>query len=1102
MKSLFRYTLCLVLVFFVWASCTDGELVESGTVGCEKVAVTFNFTAQDNDRITVTTRATLEEIPESRVQNFFLFFFVNGTRIYSHYFDNENKLNTVNEVIASDENNWYVQNKSDNDDEDDITEGTVRAHVPQAVNATLYMVANIDADMVNISPEKLNTIRSEQELTELTATLNQEITSRNGYFPMSAKIENVTIDPATSSGIIVNGATANAVLHRLDAKVEVYVRTATDYETENTVGGVTTKQTLKGFVPESWRVVNLPKSCYVVGRATSENNYDCTTEYFQTSEVAFESSEEKTFTDGGKTYSTTLHGFSFYMMENRPKALASVNSDFHLRDMRKKDATTGKYINDENGEPLWKYAPSTATYLEIKGEVEMDVDVSSEAKTQTLKAAVTYYVHLGDIASDLDDYSVNRNTHYKYTITIKGVDKITLEVETSQLDGADKVKEENAGATGNVYIAKESIHTFDAHYGQRVFCFDAAYIEAENMTWFVQTPFGKVGTPPSMDGVDIPAGYDYKWVEFLVNEEIESVTDELGKTLEVYSQKNQTYPGYKGNPNNTKSNDLMDVIAFTKYVKEEKIKLDKYLNEETATNTSVFRQEFDKAWYDKFGAEAAYRWRIYVTVFVNEFYYEEHPITGDSPTDLWKQFVNQPNRIMHILCDDQMSLDEASTSTGSVVTIRQRSIQTPYNMNNEGLMTAWGCETEDERTDAYYGFYETTETPAVAPTASKFNVGGAYDLGNDSPDNGLFNTVCLWNLRNGNSFKGSEQWSTYLDYERENDHELLWMKSNYAVLRWSTLMRNRDNNGNGLIDADEVRWYLASKNQILGLFLGEQGIPESAKLYDKKYAVDGYSTIKGQDYRTFRRHVVSSSKCAANESVLDFWIEQGIVTTQYRIDSYNGYGNPFKPYLSVRCVRNLGIDNVTESNIINGESNLPDPLVKCTKESTGTNAVFKFDLRNINEKSLRFYTTRELEAADENSEMARTYKGFVTGGVFYNIGVHGATQAQYKTLKDDYLDVGESPVTDSDYRVPNIREGALMTQYCTDATWWGSYATQVSTYASLGTAGGNGVGGSGLENGNSWCFGYGDYIVQNENVHSNKTVIIRAVRDWDPASEE
>jgi len=1069
MKSLFRYTLWLVLAFFLGMSCTDEEQVEVSTVGSEKVAVTLNFVVQDNDRITVTTRATLQEVPESRVQNFFLFFFVNGTRIYSHYFDNENKLSTTNEVIASDENNWYVQNKSDNDVESNVTKGTVRAHVPQATNATLYMVANIDADMVNISPEKLNTIRTEQELTELTATLNQEITSRNGYFPMSAKIEDVTIDPATSSGIIVNGTTVNAVLHRLDAKVEVYVRTATDYETENMVGEVTTKQTLKGFVPESWRVVNLPKSCYVVGRATSENNYDCTTEYFQTSEVAFESSEEKTFTDGGKTYSTTLHGFSFYMMENRPKALASVNSDFHLRDMRKKDTMTGKYINADNGEPLWKYAPSTATYLEIKGEVEMDVDVSSEAKTQTLKAAVTYYVHLGDIANDLDSYSVNRNTHYKYTITIKGVDKITLEVETSQLDGADKVKEENAGATGNVYIAKESIHTFDAHYGQRVFCFDAAYIEAENMTWFVQTPFGKAGTPPSMDGVDIPAGYDYKWVEFLVNEETESVTDKLGKTLEVYSQKNQAYPGYKGNPYNTKSNDLMDVIAFTKYVKEEKIKLDKYLNGETATNTSVFRKEFDEAWYDKFGAEAAYRWRIYVTVFVNEFYYEEHPITGDRPTDLWKQFVNQPNRIMHILCDDQMSLDEASTSTGSVVTIRQRSIQTPYNISKESLADAWGCETVDEMAGKGWGFNENSYT--------------IIDEGNYPTDNGLYNTACLWKLftMEGSDSKktvrsfNNVKWSDIFDYEALNDDENQFLLDNKKSMKYGALARNRDNNGNGSIDPEEVRWYIASLEQLYGLYLGGLGLNSDAQLYSSKTA----------NSAVWRSHLVCSNQTTITNSgqyVNKFlpemlWAEEGV--------SISGYGQEWQKQApnSIRCVRNLGMSNPTVGDIISPDKNISTPLIRvdspAANETVGTNTVYKFNLSNINEKSIRFYTTRELEPSDEYNEMSRTFYGFETDTKF-------VTYSNYATLKK-LLDGGSSPCPEG-YRVPNVREAALLSLYC-PSTWWNGNTILSCSIYSHGSYGDNKDGGT-----QTWQF-------QNKYVTVNAaTGNLRCVRDYVPTN--
>ena len=85
------------------------------------------------------------------------------------------------------------------------------------------------------------------------------------------------------------------------------------------------------------------------------------------------------------------------------------------------------------------------------------------------------------------------------------------------------------------------------------------------------------------------------------------------------------------------------------------------------------------------------------TVFVNEFYYDTNPMNPNDHDILWKRFVNQPNRLMHILCDSQKSLDEASSATGSVITIRQKSIQTPYNTNNDNLMTAWGCETIDER---------------------------------------------------------------------------------------------------------------------------------------------------------------------------------------------------------------------------------------------------------------------------------------------------------------------------------------------------------------------------------------------------------------------
>lgn len=70
-----------------------------------------------------------------------------------------------------------------------------------------------------------------------------------------------------------------------------------------------------------------------------------------------------------------------------------------------------------------------------------------------------------------------------------------------------------------------------------------------------------------------------------------------------------------------------------------------------------------------------------------------------------------------------------------------------------------------------------------------------------------------------------------------------------------------------------------------------------------------------------------------------------------------------------------------------------------------------------------------------------------------------------------------------------------MTLYIKNNNWWGNDATMVSTYTALGQTS---VGGLGLENGNSWCFGGNNYIVQNENVHGRKRIIIRHVKDWDP----
>ncbi|MDE6858602.1 MAG: hypothetical protein K2J33_07715, partial [Alistipes sp.] len=360
--------------------------------------------------------------------------------------------------------------------------------------------------------------------------------------------------------------------------------------------------------------------------------------YFDTEAVNFEH------------VSSESSGFAFYMLENRPQKKNPAGT-FNGRDLRCKDAD-GAY-DDADG--LWVNAPEQGTYLIVKGEVVMDVNVSSEAKTQQLNAAVTYYIHLGDFSArtgSVDNYDIERNTSYTYNITIKGVDAIQAEVE--------KGEESEPAATGHVYIAKESIHTFDAHYGQRAFSFDEACISPATVTWYVKTPFGREGTPMVINGVEVPNGLDYEWVRFMKNE--------LSNPADAASSYSRVHRRY--------SPHAMNVIDFVAYIKDQKQRFDERKAEYPDDPSqwiadNDFRPEVDP----DYPAGQRTRYRIWVTVFVDEFYYEEDPISGDKSSTLWKRFINQPNRVMHLLCDTDFSADRESSTTGSVVTIRQRSIQ-------------------------------------------------------------------------------------------------------------------------------------------------------------------------------------------------------------------------------------------------------------------------------------------------------------------------------------------------------------------------------------------------------------------------------------------
>ena len=1105
MTKLWIQYISLLLVALLCCTCTEEELyvVEKGRLNDGDAWIQLDFGHKNYDKVVVNTRSTLGDVAESRVLDMYALIFVNDRCVYNHYFGNDEEVKKateaeVREAVANRTNEcWYVMNRtsSTNTSSDNLTDdthGVLCMKTPSFENGELYLIANANAYTVNISPEKLGTIRTKQDLQALTATLNGEVTTRYGYFPMVAEVKNVTV---TSTGIsqTINGQTTNnitAELNRLDAKIDVHVKAAT--------GNVSQYQDMdikvKDFTPESWQIMNVPKGSFIV---ENEGNNDDITGYFNTQKLSF----EKSLPDTYGTEATLNHSFSFYMLENRhvvPSTATGENigngrytNSYHLRDLRKKNPD-GTYMfelpqEEDDVKNIWEFAPENATYLILKGYLAMENSDNIEAGAHEVGADVTYYIHLGDFNSSssydfaaLNNYSIERNTHYTYNITIKGVHSIELEVTTNN--------ERQPGAAGNIYATQETIKMFDAHYEQFTTFVDVESFDSQTMSWYVRTPFGVEGSPklnenldPEDEGYDTNlSNYDYKWVWFMVNPLNANGT---------YNTKSQWYPGDQYRTGGTENkmlgdeNHLMNVDEFVRYMKEQKRK---YENGES----NLFRSN---------GTQTG----VALTIFVDENYYEQHPIDGSTSTDLWKQFVNQPNRLLHLLSGSRRSSDKESSMTQNIITIRQRSIQTPYSIKKTGLQTAWGTEAVDETEENQLWFYQNETTT---------NNG---DQGNSSTDNGLSNTIRLLGLVTNNNFTShTNNWKTFLEYENYNETTgpVSILNNNYKSLLYATLLRNRDNNGDKRIDAKEMKWYIASLGQLTGIFIGEHGFfNKETYLYseEKGYLEGTFTSGNYAGYHKWRSHVISSTKNSSNKPVV-VWAEEGFATSGYRDEQGWGDASKYNSPFSIRCLRNLGMHYTTESEaataIVNAETRPVDLIDYRIEDTNGNlltnataNSIYVFDLSNVNENSLRPIASQvELEATNEFDEMARPYKYFKTGS-FCTLEIdetYNGDNHNYLDLKLGYLDAGKSPCNEG-YRVPIVREGAIMNLYGSREWWNGNY-TMVASYYSNGSVGPYNDMGNGKDQSStgvikySWIFGYEFATMENSNVRT-----IREVKDID-----
>jgi hypothetical protein len=122
--------------------------------------------------------------------------------------------------------------------------------------------------------------------------------------------------------------------------------------------------------------------------------------------------------------------------------------------------------------------------------------------------------------------------------------------------------------------------------------------------------------------------------------------------------------------------------------------------------------------------------------------------------------------------------------------------------------------------------------------------------------------------------------------------------------------RNRDLNGDGVIDANEIRWYLPTSSCYLQIAIAQGELPSPLVRftdYDKEYILTTQKANKYDRSGTFNFHFITAD-------YQYYWGEQAISTGDTPLN-----GNSATQTYSSRCVRNLGtnLDNIAQDRTTN-----------------------------------------------------------------------------------------------------------------------------------------------------------------------------------------
>lgn len=262
--------------------------------------------------------------------------------------------------------------------------------------------------------------------------------------------------------------------------------------------------------------------------------------------------------------------------------------------------------------------------------------------------------------------------------------------------------------------------------------------------------------------------------------------------------------------------------------------------------------------------------------YVEENYYKDEK---KIPLD---QFINYnatdgeaKSRMMMISIERKTSTEGSSAVSAAKYIIRQKPILSFYNMANANVRSqkTFGMEWTNENLPLNY---------ASMSFKDKAEKGGLlYDNSNSVDADKSEKKDGRKNQREklGSNINTRIKW--------DNPHIAMYKSDMSTAQAYAACMsRNRDENGDGTIQDDEIKWYLPAIDQYQTIWIGMEAIPDAATLYPQEFR-------NAKEWQFY--HYGSSDRRT-------FWSEEGNATSGYGLN--NGRSTVGRSH--IRCARNLG----------------------------------------------------------------------------------------------------------------------------------------------------------------------------------------------------